>query len=347
MIKNEKKRVPFSLIWSFLKNKKLRRLLSFGVGIFLLLLVYKNMDLEKILQLFSQGGVNWWIIAGTLVLQWVANGVRALRWQLLIDPLVDNPPSKRVVMLSVFGCYAVNMLFPRAGEVWRCGVLSKREGISMSKLIGTMVVDRITDVLVVFLLGCLGLVCFFQFIFDFIKSQDHLIDNLIHKFLAPKTLIVLGLLLLLLLFLYFFLRKKKHSNLGKELNKLKEGLFSLKTLQYKWRFVVYTLLMWGLYFFSFYLTFYAFDFTVNLGIVVGLLAFLMGSCAGIVPVQGAIGTWHFMIITTLVSFSIDKEMAGAFAFVVHTTHVFGIALIGLFAILLLSLLHRDKKEKIE
>lgn len=96
------------------------------------------------------------------------------------------------------------------------------------------------------------------------------------------------------------------------------GMKSIWYMEHKMRFVIETLLIWGGYFCYFYITFYAFDFTKDLGIVVGLITFTMSSIGVAVPVQGGIGPWHFMVIATLVCFGVNENDAAAFALVVHT-----------------------------
>ena len=89
------------------------------------------------------------------------------------------------------------------------------------------------------------------------------------------------------------------------------GMKSIWYMEHKMRFVIETLLIWGGYFCYFYITFYAFDFTKDLGIVVGLITFTMSSIGVAVPVQGGIGPWHFMVIATLVCFGVNENDAAA------------------------------------
>nr|WP_238320014.1 hypothetical protein [Porphyromonas macacae] len=95
------------------------------------------------------------------------------------------------------------------------------------------------------------------------------------------------------------------------------------------------------YFFYFYVTFFAFSFTGALGLGVGLIAFAMGSLAVIVPVQGGVGPWHFMVISALVAFGVAKDDAGAFALIVHTIQSLGTVIAGFIGIFLLPLTNKD------
>lgn len=122
------------------------------------------------------------------------------------------------------------------------------------------------------------------------------------------------------------------------------GMKSIWYMEHKMRFVIETLLIWGGYFCYFYITFYAFDFTKDLGIVVGLITFTMSSIGVAVPVQGGIGPWHFMVIATLVCFGVNENDAAAFALVVHTVQTVWTGLCGLFGVVALPLTNRENKE---
>ena len=120
-----------------------------------------------------------------------------------------------------------------------------------------------------------------------------------------------------------------------------DGMKSVWLLKRKGLFLAQTLLIWGGYFCYFYITFYAFDFTRDLGIKVGLIAFTMSSIGVAVPVQAGIGAWHFMVIATLVCFGVNENDAAAFALVVHTVQTAWTVICGLFGIVALPLTNRD------
>ena len=99
------------------------------------------------------------------------------------------------------------------------------------------------------------------------------------------------------------------------------------------------------YFFYFYITFYAFDFTADLGITVGLIAFTMSSIAVAVPVQGGIGPWHFMVIASLMCFGVRETDAAAFALVVHTVQTVWLALTGVSGVIAFAVMKKPVEEQ--
>jgi hypothetical protein len=119
-----------------------------------------------------------------------------------------------------------------------------------------------------------------------------------------------------------------------------EGIKSLWKMDHKFRFFIQTLLIWGGYFCYFYVTFYAFDFTRDLGVRIGLLAFTMSSLGVAVPVQGGIGVWHFMVWSTLVCFGVAKTDAATFAFVVYAIQTIWIVILGLVSIVVLPIINK-------
>jgi hypothetical protein len=121
-----------------------------------------------------------------------------------------------------------------------------------------------------------------------------------------------------------------------------EGVKSLWKIEHKGLFLLQTILIWVGYFLYFYISFYAFDFTKDLGIRIALIAFVMGSLGVAVPVQGGIGVWHFMVIYTLVMFGVNRTDANAFAFIVFAVQSIWIVMTGLFGIMALPLTNRDK-----
>ena len=115
----------------------------------------------------------------------------------------------------------------------------------------------------------------------------------------------------------------------------------------KWMFIFYTSLIWLGYFLYFYICFFAFPSTKNLGLNCALIVFGLSSIVMTIPVQGGIGTWHFAVIEGLVGFGLSRIDAGAFAFCVHTIQaIIFTGIFGLFGILALSIVNKGGKNRI-
>jgi uncharacterized protein (TIRG00374 family) len=322
-------------------RKIIQILLPLAIGIILLWYLYRNQDLSEIMHVVKKG-VRYDIILFSLLFGLAANTVRGLRWSMLIDSL-GKPVRRKNAIYAVWGNYAINMALPRVGEIWRCGVTSKYEKIPFTKLLGTLFVDRIIDTLVVALLTLCLCVFNISFFRNFFAENPPLAVAVMYTWLSSVwTYVALGLSVLTGWFVFV---KLKHLSVVRKVTgmfrNIWEGFKSLWKMEHKVRFIIQTLLIWAGYFLYFYITFFAFDFTKDLGLRIGLVAFAMSSIGVAVPVQGGIGVWHFMVISTLVAFGVDLSDAGAFAMVVFAIQTVWIVLTGLFGIVALPVANKE------
>lgn len=324
------------------KKRWVRLVVSLSLGIALMVVVYRNFDFGELLAVLRSNSISWGIILLSILVEVLGNVIRGARWRLLVHPFSTPAPRVRNTILSVLGSYAVNLIFPRAGDVWRCAALSRYESLSMAKLVGSLLMDRLMDMLVLGLIVLMAIGVFSDFLGGYFVEHPDLSLKVSHLASSPwfyLTLLALGVLG------YLFWRLSKKSRWGakvrKVLREMWEGLLSIRFMPHRGLFILYTIGIWGCYFLGFYLTFFAFPFTQDLGINVGLLAFVMGCLGVAAPVQSGIGAWHFMVITTLTAVGVERSDAGSFALVVHTSQTLGNALIGLIAILVIPLLNRN------
>ncbi|MDR0575353.1 MAG: flippase-like domain-containing protein [Tannerella sp.] len=326
-------------------RKIIKVLLPLSLGVILLWYLYRNQDLGEMMNVIKRG-VRYDIILFSLIFGLLGNMIRGLRWCMLIDSL-GRRVRRRNVIYAVLGNYAINMALPRVGEIWRCGVTSKYEKVPFTKLLGTLFVDRIMDTVVVGLLTlclCIFNIGFFQ---KFFSENPLAIVEAIYRMLSSVWTYI-GLALFVFLIWLVFVRLKHLLVVRKVIGVIKniwEGVKCLWKIEQKVRFAVETLLIWCCYFLYFYITFFAFDFTKDLGIRIGLIAFAMSSIGVAAPVQGGIGVWHFMVISTLVAFGVNSDDAGAFAMVVFAIQAAWVALVGLFGITALPVVNKNKEVK--
>ena len=316
--------------------------LPLGFGFLLLWWLFREMDLTEIWNVIRHG-VRYDIILFSLLFGLFANIVRGLRWGLLIETLGVRFKRSNAIN-AVLGNYAVNLVLPRVGEVWRCGIVAKYDKISFSKLLGTLLIDRVSDTIMV------GTITLFIFIFNidffisFFAKNPALLEGF-HAMLNSIWIYALAIgLVILVWFVFKYMSRFTLVRKAKELLlNVWAGMKSIWLMDRKWLFLVQTLLIWSGYFCYFYITFYAFDFTRELGIGVGLIAFTMSSIGVAVPVQGGIGPWHFMVIATLVCFGVNENDAAAFALVVHTVQTVWTGLCGLAGIMALPLTNKTAR----
>lgn len=317
----------------------LKIILPLAFGCLLLWYLYSKMDIGEIWNVIRKG-VRYEIILFSLLFGLGANIVRGLRWGLLIRSLGDKVKTCNVIY-AVLGNYAVNLVLPRVGEVWRCGMITKYDKIPFTRLLGTLLIDRVSDTIMVGLITMSIIIFNFDFFHSFFAKNPALLDGFQSMFnsiwiYVAGVIFIAGIWFIFTYMSNFTLVKKAKSML----QNIWDGMKSTWLMKRKGLFVIQTLLIWTGYFLYFYITFYAFDFTRDLGVTVGLIAFTMSSIAVAVPVQGGIGPWHFMVIATLMCFGVKETDAAAFALVVHTVQTAWLGITGLFGVVALPFVNK-------
>lgn len=321
----------------------LKIILPLAFGCLLLWYMYSKMDLTEIWEVIRKGA-NYNIILFSLLFGLGANIMRGLRWTLLIRSMGDEVKTSDAIY-AVLGNYAVNLLLPRVGEVWRCGMVTKYDKVPFTKLLGTLLVDRVSDTVMVGLITFSIFVFQFDFFRSFFENNPTLLDGFQSMF--NSIWIYVGFIIFGLGIWFIFRYMSNFTLVIRAKSLLKnvwEGIKSIWWLKKKWLFILQTFLIWIGYFLYFYITFYAFSFTEHLGVTAGLIAFTMSSIAVAVPVQGAIGPWHFMVIASLMCFGVRETDAAAFALVVHTVQTLWLALTGLVGVIAFAVMKKPIEE---
>ncbi len=327
-------------------NKTLKNIIQFivfiTIGIFIFWLVYRNINIKDIVVEIKK--FNFLIISISLIFGILSHYVRAIRWKLIVEPLGYKPRTINSFFAVLIG-YLANFAVPRMGEVTRCGVLSKYEKIPFSNAIGTVVVERILDLLMSLFIFFIALLLQFGEIKEFFIKHK-ILDNLSFNIYNIKF-IVFVLIVILSTIILFSLRDRIKQNriIQKIYNFIKgiiDGIKSIKNIERKWLFIFYTLLIWVLYILTFYVCFYAYEPTSNLSFLVVITVFSMANFGTIAPVQGGIGPWHFMVIQTLLIYSVSELNGQAFAFVVHTTQTVMLIILGFISLAMVPLFNKVK-----
>ena len=281
-------------------------------------------------------------IAISLVIGLFSHVSLTLRWGLMIEP-IGHKPRFITTFLAVMLGYLMNLAVPRMGEISRCGVLSRYEKISFTKLIGTVVAERAVDMVSLLLLLVLVILSQFGHMLNFLHSNPE-IEAKVQSILYSPFLIA-GFILAVILILVFR-RTLKHTlfyrKLAEVLENLKEGFISIRSIKKKGWFFFHSVLIWVLYYLMLYVVFFAFDFTSDLNPLAGLTTFVLASFGMVAPVQGGIGAWHFMAKEALSLYGIANQNGIIFAFVAHTSMNGMIIVIGIISMLALPFINRRK-----
>jgi uncharacterized protein (TIRG00374 family) len=242
--------------------------------------------------------------------------VRAERWRMLMDP-AGYTPRLRDSFLSLMVGYLINLVIPRGGELSRCYNLYRLDKTPVEISFGTVVVERIVDLICLLLLICIAFIVEHEKLFAFIGTLP------IGTGQSSKLrllLIVLGGLVFFVLLFWWLIKKNNALNawVKKTWAGFREGLLSVFRLRNKGRFIVYSLSIWLLYFVMSYAVIQAFPETRHLGFTAVLSLFAIGSIAMAAPLPGGTGSYHVLVPQGLVFlYQVPQPDAVAFTFIFH------------------------------
>ncbi len=314
----------------------LKYLLLFGIGVFIFWKIYKG-EWGRVKEALKN--LNYFWIGISIVLSILSQISRAIRWNMLIRPLGYNPRLGNT-FLSIMVLYLVNLIVPRGGEVARCIVLSRSEKIPFTKLVGTVFIERLADLMTLTILSLIFIITQIRILINLYNSI-HELKSGISQIFTLKTLIIVILVIILLfagLFLFRAIIKKnsnKNSSFVLKLRELKrnvvEGIKSIAKLKNKWYFIAHSLLIFILWLFMLYVIFLAYEPTRHLSLWTGIVTFLIGGIVMILPISGGIGVWHLAVSYTLVLYGVSLEDSEIFALVAHSTTNLIYLILGLIA----------------
>ena len=307
--------------------------------------MYRDFDFAEVGRIFRDEMNIWWLFA-TLIPITLSHIMRGLRWLITLEPLGYKPKAGDSID-SIFIAYASNILIPRVGEVSRCAVLTKYDGVPFSKALGTLVAERLVDMLLVLIFVCTVLLTQMGVFASFFAETGTNEDAIVGLLTSPKTYIVVLGVIAALFALWAVMRKTMiYSKMMKQLRNFVDGLLSLKTMHRKGLFLFYTVGIWICYFLEFYLAFFCFPFTAELGMVKAMVIFAAISLAIVIPTPNGAGPWHFVVISMLTLYGVSQINASSFALIVHAFQTLGVIMLGAYGWVALQV--RNKKRlKIE
>ncbi|GAA4390226.1 lysylphosphatidylglycerol synthase transmembrane domain-containing protein [Hymenobacter koreensis] len=316
--------------------KKLIDILKYALLLALsgLLMAYaiRGQDLSKIGQALREANYFW--IGITALVSALGYFSRAYRWKMQLDASNHRTSYWNVYHAMMVG-YLANLVLPRAGEVIRCSVLRRMGGVPVNVSLGTVITERIIDVLVLFLL--LGTVLLLEFgkFWDFVASAVADKAGIIEQ--RGALLLSIGIVLLILGVIVLVLgirnlerlrRNRYFTRAAAFVKGILAGVFSLRKVKRQGLFWFHTFFTWLVYFLMDYLAFFAFAATLGLGLMAALSVLTFGAFGMAAPVQGGIGVFHLMVRNTLLVYGLTKEAAIAYALVVHGSQTILVVLMG-------------------
>ena len=318
-----------------LRNIILKVLMPLILGAGILYWMYRGEDWQTIMHVMTDE-MDWTWMLLSFPFGILAQMFRGWRWQQTLEP-VDEHPRVSTSIHAIFLSYAASLVIPRVGEFTRCGVLKRYDGVSFPKALGTVVTERAIDSLLVMGITVIVLLLEMSTFGMFFRKTGTNLHSILQGFSWAGYLVVAICVVAILILLHFLLRKLSiYNKVRATLTGIWQGVVSLKDVRNIPLFVCFTLGIWLSYFLHYYLTFFCFDFTADLGLGCALVTFIVGSIAVIVPTPNGAGPWHFAVKTMLILYGVQDEKALYFVLIVHTVQTMLVVLLGVYAWLALN-----------
>ena len=293
--------------------------------------MFSEIPIATIIPYFKSADYSW--IAFGVFLGLLSHLSRAYRWKYLLEPMgykVKLPNS----IMAVFITYLANYGIPRSGEVLRAAVLTNYENVPFEKGFGTIVAERIADLIVMF--GIIILTLIFQF--DFIYQ-------LLEKSIQPIKLIIAGVFGITFFAVLIVFIKRSKSKLALKirsfLSGLMEGLLSVFKMKHKWAFIFHTLFIWAMYILMFYVTTFALPELDEASLGAVIVAFIAASFT-IAATNGGVFFYPAAVLGAFLLFGLPKDASYAFGWIIWSSQTLMIFILGVLSFIFLPIYNRKR-----
>ena len=325
----------------------LKVVVPLGISAALVVWLFHKVDLDRVEEIMRDG-VDYRFIIAMMLVTMFSHMIRGLRWGIQLR--AAGIPRMPVVAeyVSIFGAYAMNLVFPYLGEAWRCVYVSRRQRCKLSTVVGTDLGDRASDGIVIAMLIALTLFVARPQLTRFLDRYP--MGEALHRYATDGSLWIclLAVALLAGVVVWLFRRSKAVKSMERSVARIWSGFAVLFHMKGIWLYLLLTVGIWTCYFMETYLCFYAFPFTRALvdepgscwGLVPGLVVFVFGSCSMIVPSNGGLGPWNIAVMFALTLFGISSGDGAAYSIVCWSFQAVMLVALGIFSALYIMIERR-------
>lgn len=310
----------------------LKIILPLLLGVFLAWYALSKVSFDELLVYVKKADYRYIILGICLGL--LSHLSRAYRWLFMLEPMGYKVKLGNSIM-AVFATYLINYTIPRAGEVARATILTNYENVPFEKGFGTIVSERIADLIMIFAIILLALCMEFDLIYNFLLSTFNL-----------SKIIIFGVTIIVLTVLLFVYIAKSHSKIALRVkafcNGLVEGALSIFKMEKKWPFILHTLFIWIMYVLMFYVTSFAVKEIQGIPLGAILFGFISASLS-IAATNGGIGSYPLTIYAAFSIFGIAKEPSLAFGWIIWSSQTLMIIILGGLSLIYLPIYNRKIK----
>ena len=319
-------------------KKTLKIIAPILFGAFLIWLTFKNATSKEINDVVNYiKDANYLWVFASVSIGLMSHLSRAYRWKFTLEPLGYKPKFLNSFM-AVMIAYFANLGIPRSGEILRATTLTTYEGVPFEKAFGTIIAERIADLIMSFVFIIIALVFHYNMIINVLKT---IIQNINSYNFVVITLVGITLLIILI---WLILKNPNNTILTKIKNfffGLKDGVLSIVTMEKKWPFIFHTMFIWTSYFFMFYVIFFSVSETINTPPSIAIAPFITGSFT-MAATNGGLGSFPLVIQETLNLFDISNQSGLAIGWIMWGSQTLLNIVIGLLSFFYLPIFNRKK-----
>ncbi len=331
-------------------NKRTKSIIQFivllSIGILLVWLSFRSVwtEKEKILDSFKTANYFW--VSISILIAFLSHYLRAFRWNYLLKPAGYSVKPTNALGAVIVGYFA-NYGLPRMGEITRCTLVTKYDDVPFEVALGTVITERIVDLLLLIVIFFITLFAQFSQLKDL--TATYIYNPMMLKFKGvtehPAKFIILISILIIVSIGLFLVRKKitrlLKGKLGNIIKGFGKGLSSVKDIDKKFQFMMLSLGIWACYFYSLYACFFAFTGTSHLGQSECLVLLLFGTF-GVVFSPGGLGAYPAIITALLTYYGVEQIAAFSFPWMAWTSQFILVVVLGLLSLILLPVINKSK-----
>lgn len=319
-------------------------MLFLGLAVGLLFYTFKEISFTQLVENLYTTKYSWLILSiGVATLSHIT---RAYRWIILLEPIGYKPKLSNTFYAVMVG-YMANFIVPRMGEVTRCGMLRKTDGIPADASFGTVITERIFDLFTLILLIIINLLIekeLKSFFGDYFMKKLAVLEGFQPIIIGFFITMFIGVVIV-------FLKRKKivqsalYLKIRGILSGFLKGIFSFRSIRRKKAFFISTFLMWFLYWAMVQIAVNAYPEIAHFGFVETFTLLIVGGIAMSAPVQGGIGAYHLMVGSVLTIYGLDYDSGVSAATILHSSQMIMIIVVGAMSLVAIIIKESQFKKK--
>ena len=312
---------------------------------FLLWLVFRGLNIRELFSRMESADYRWVFLS--MIFAILSHYLRAYRWTLMLKPIGYDLKATHG-FIAIMSGYLGNIALPRLGEVTRCAVLKKTDGIPLPASFGSVIVERIIDILMLLLVIFLALVLQFGRIGKFFSELFFNSSAGVSGKFYWWAFIFIIILAILAAFIWArwdrIVHTKMYRKIRPVIGEVINGFMSIKKVENKPLFFFLTFGIWIFYYLMSYVIIYSFPATSGLSPLAGLVILMAGGIGMSAPVQGGIGTYHAFVSSALLLYGIAHEDGVLYATLMHTSQMVFILFTGSLCLVISTVLVKKQKK---